>query len=238
MSVIPTEARATPRSSSQSKKRSTVWQQPQIVASAHPRSLRIHAANTATFPAWTCCVAGGSSSSSRKRSHRTAWPKNLRRASGRAARLHRRPPGSDHCPAAASIRLTLTRSPSCKSRRWSLLQNSGAQERSRRRQVRTNRLVAFRRRIHRQDICGSSNRPESRAEAASLAVRGQICPVSPCRESADPAIGSWNEVGFSSAGVSTGPPSAPGCRTSGGTSPWRDRGRVSDGRRIRPSDGR
>ena len=120
----------------------------------------------------------------------------------------------------------------------SLLQNSGAQERSRRRQVRTNRLVAFRRRIHRQDICGGSNRPESRAEAASLAVRGQICPVSPCRESADPAIGSWNEVGFSSAGVSTGPPSAPGCRTSGGTSPWRDRGRVSDGRRIRPSDGR
>ena len=69
-------------------------------------------------------------------------------------------------------------------------------------------------------------------------LRGQICPVSPCRESADPAIGSWNEVGFSSAGVSTGPPSAPGCRTSGGTSPWRDRGRVSDGRRIRPSDGR
>ena len=59
--------------------------------------------------------------------------------------------------------------------RGSLLQNSGAQERSRRRQVRTNRLVAFRRRIRRQDICGGSNRPESRAEAASLAGRSVPC---------------------------------------------------------------
>ena len=85
--AVGTEASATPHSSSQSKKRSAVWQQPRIVSSDHPRSSRICAAKRATSPAWACCLARGSTSRSTKRSHRTAQPRNLWRASGRAGRL-------------------------------------------------------------------------------------------------------------------------------------------------------
>ncbi len=43
------------------------------------------------------------------------------------------------------------------------------------------------------------------------------------------------EAAFSSGGASTGGRSAPGCRTSGGSGPWRGRARGHVGRRSRPS---
>ena len=110
-SATPTESRAMPHSSSQSKKRSMVLQHVRIVSLDHPRSFSIHVPNTATSSAWACRAAGQASSSRpTKRSHCTAWPTNDLRTSGRTGRLDRR-------SAAASIRHMLTGSASRNPRR-------------------------------------------------------------------------------------------------------------------------